>query len=619
MIPALRRLATGSARRMARAVGATLLVAATTAACSGLPDSSTVTDGRRLDEPINEQIRIAAQAPVPGASPEQIARGFIRAGEDQGETHATAKGYLTHSSVDLWRWAAQETVIYNRASDLQVRRTGDSSIEVRVAPVGMLSTDGRYRDVAPGTVVRAVFGLSRVAGEWRLELPREGFGLWLEASAFDNLYVAAPIHFVTLSGRELIPDTRWFLKGPRLATSLARAQLEPVPPHLAGAVKSGFPASTRLAVNSVPVEAGHAQVDLSAAALSAGAEDRRAMWAQLSATLTRAFVTSISVSVEGTQLELPGLGTTLTAPQDVGYGFTSPVLSDSALLRTADTFRRINPFFIPDDAKAQGRRGTESLKPDDPTRMPVGWVRLSLSRDEKQVAAVGGDLEEVSIWPAGEEPLHFREDWSGLVRPSYDRDQYLWIAGRGPQGPAVWALNTSSLVPTPEPQPLDVPWLGEDEVVALTISADGTRALVITRSPASGAERLLVTGVVRERGGRPVALAEPMAQAQPLEALEDVVWLDAESFAVLGRLADDDGTRPWIGRVGVGLDGLRVRYGQTDPSRERLEPVPGARAITTAGGLRGLICLTDDGDVRAKAGLSWRSIATGSDLLLPGR
>jgi hypothetical protein len=110
-----------------------------------------------------------------------------------------------------------------------------------------------------------------------------------------------------------------------------------------------------------------------------------------------------------------------------------------------------------------------------------------------------------------------------------------------------------------------------------------------------------------------------MRQAQPLSTMEDVVWLDAESFAVLGRLTDRDETRPWIGHVGAGLDGLRVRYGQTDPTRERLKEVPGARTITTAGTLRGLIYLTDDGDVLAKAGLDWRRIASASDLLVPGR
>lgn len=605
--------------RRVRLVVAVLVVAGSAGACAGLPETSPVTEGRRLDEPINEQIRVAALRPVPGASPEQIARGFIRAGEDQSDTHATAKGYLSHASVDLWRWSAKETVIYNRASDLRIERSGDTTIEVSVAPVGVLSTNGRYHDVQPGTVVRTTFGLTKVAGEWRLELPQDGFGLWLEASAFDNLYVAAPVHYVTPSGRELVPDTRWFPKGPRLATSLARAQLEPVPAHLSGAVITGFPPSTRLAVNSVPVESGHAQVNLTNAARDAGLEERRAMWAQLSATLARAFVSSISISVEGTEQELPGLGTTLSSPQEVGYGFTPVPLFDSALLRNGETFTRIDPTFIPDDVRVQERSGVMSLSSDDPSEMKPVWIRLTMSRDGRQVAAVGGDLEEVSIWAAKEKPVQLREDWSGLIRPVYDRYQYLWVAGQSGGVPRIWTLNTAALVPPPVPNVVEVPWLGEDDVVALTVSADGTRALVITQDPETKAAQLSVAGVVRAPNGLPTALAEPLRQAQPLAAMRDVVWLDRESFAVLGHLSDRDETRPWVGHVGAGLDGLRLRFGQTDPTRERLEPVRNAMTITTAGSLRGLIVITDNAEVQAKAGLSWRQIATGTDLLVPGR
>ena len=606
-------------RRVA-VVLAALLVAGVAAGCAGLPDSSRVSDGRRLDEPINDQFRVTAQLPVAGASPEQIARGFIRAGEDQAETHATAKAYLSEPSVGRWRWSAHDTLIYNRASDLHVRRTGDSSIEVSVAPVGMLGTDGRYRDAEPGTVIRTTFGLTQVAGEWRLELPEEGFGVWLEATAFDNLYIAAPVHYVTPSGRELVPDTRWFPRGPRLATSLARAQLEPVPPHLAGAMSTGFPAATRLAVDSVPIESGHAQVDLSSIALSAGLEERRAMWAQLSATLSRANVSSISISVEGTGLELAGVGTSLSAPQEVGYGFTPAPVFDSALIRSGKTFKRIDPTFIPDDANAQGRRGAQSLKPDDPNQPAGEWTELTLSRDGNQVAAVGGDFKELSIWAAHEKAMRIPGSWSNLIRPAYDRNQYLWIAGRAGGSARIWTLNTASLVPHPKPVVVDVSWLGGNEIVALTVSGDGSRVLIITRDPKTRTSQLHVTGVVRAPSGQPAALAEPLRQAQPLSQMKDVVWLGAESFAVLGRLTDRDDVSPWIGHIGGGLDGLRVRIGLSDPTRERLEPVPGgARTITTAGGQRGLICLTDDKKVMAKAGLSWRQIGEGTDLLVPGR
>lgn len=605
--------------RRAGVVLAALLVAAVAAGCAGLPESSRVSDGRRLDEPINDPYRVVAQSPAPGASPEQIARGFIRAGEDQAETHATAKAYLSEPSVGRWRWSAQDTVIYNRASDLRVRKTGDS-IEVSVTPVGLLATDGRYRDAAPGTVIRTTFGLTQVAGEWRLELPEEGFGVWLQANAFDNLYLAAPVHYVTPSGRELIPDTRWFPRGPRLATSLARAQLEPVPSHLAGAVSTGFPASTRLAVNSVPVESGHAQVDLTSSALSAGLEERRAMWAQLSATLSRANVSSISISVEGTELDLAGLGTTLSSPQEVGYGFTPAPVFDSALIRSGKTFKRIDPTFIPDDAKGQGRRGVQSLKPDDPSEPDGEWTALTLSRDGNQVAAVGGDLKELSIWPAHEKVVRVTGNWSNLIRPAYDRSQYLWIAGRAAGTAHIWTLNTASLVPAPKPVAVEVPWLGGNEIVALTVSGDGSRALIITKDPKTAANQLFVAGVVRAPNGQPTALAEPLRQAQPLSQMTDVAWLGAESFAVLGRLTDRDEVSPWIGHVGGGLDGLRVRVGQSDPTLERLEPVPGgARTITTAGSQRGLICVTDDKKVWAKAGQSWRQIGVGTDLLVPGR
>lgn len=609
----------GALARRLRMVVAAVVVAGTMAACGGLPHTSPVSEGRRLDEPIREAIRAAPLAPVAGATPEQIAEGFIRAGEDDDETHATAKVYLAHSSVDLWRWSTEETVIYNRASDLRIRRTAEDSIMVSVTPVGVLSTNGRYRDVPPGTVVSATFGLTQVAGEWRLELPREGFGLWLEGSAFDRLYVAAAVHYVTPGGRELVPDTRWFLSSSGLTTSLARAQLEQVPSYLAGAVTTGIPPATRLAVSSVPVASGHAQVDLNTAARGASAEERRAMWAQLSATLSQASVTSISISVEGTDLELPGLGTTLSGPQDVGYGFSTVPAADSALVRDGQQLKRIDPSYIPDDVKARGRRAISPLA-DDPRQIPEAWVRLTMSRDGSQVAAVGGDLRELSIWPANDNLVPVEPFGTDLTRPAYDRSQRLWVAGRDVGGEArIWTLATSSLVPPPKPEVVAVPWLKGRDVVALTVSADGTRVLLVTRDRKGGPDQLLVAGVRRAADGKPTALAEPLRQGQSLARIRDVVWLGADSFAVLGRLAERDAFRAWTGHIGAGLDGLRVRLGQPDPTRERLEPQPRARTITTAGGSRGLILLTDDGRILAKAGLNWRELSEGTDLLVPGR
>ena len=118
--------APASHRRGARAVrgrrfAALLLVASTVlAACGGLPGTGPVVEGRALGEALNEPVRVVAVGPVDGASQEAIVRGFLRAGEDIDETHATGTLFLAPQSVDLWRWSSEDVVVYD--GDLTVKQ-----------------------------------------------------------------------------------------------------------------------------------------------------------------------------------------------------------------------------------------------------------------------------------------------------------------------------------------------------------------------------------------------------------------------------------------------------------------------------------------------------------------
>ena len=316
-------------------------------ACGGLPESGPVIEGRSLGEAINEPVRVAATGPRDGASQEEIVRGFLRAGEDSDETRQTGKRFLAPQSVDLWRWSTQEVVVYD--SDLSVRLVDEETVQVRATEVARLGPDGRYTEQAAGTKATLTLGVRKVGGEWRIDLPRDGFGLWLDSDQFDRTFTSRMVYFVTPSGRDLVPDFRWFPNGPRLATTLARAQLGRVPDYLENAVVTGVPTNTRLAVNAVPVVGGRAQVSLSSEALSADPDDRTAMWAQLTATLSQvSSVSSVSLAVDDTPLELPSGVSSASSAAELGYDTVTNRTFDTALLRRGDELSRLDPRFLPD-------------------------------------------------------------------------------------------------------------------------------------------------------------------------------------------------------------------------------------------------------------------------------
>ena len=594
----------------ARGLAALLLTVSTAlAACGGLPGTGPVVEGRALGEVLNEPVRVVAVGPFDGASQEAVVRGFLRAGEDTDETHATGQAFLTPQSVDLWRWSSEDVVVYD--GDLTVRRLGDDTVEVSADALARLTPDGRYVEQPPGTREKVTFGLTKVGGEWRVELPKSGFGLWLDNDQFNRVYVNRVVHYVTRTGRDLVPDSRWFPIGSRLATTLARAQLSAVPSHLAGAVATGVPAGTRLAVNAVPVSNGRAQVNLSSEALSADPAGRAAMWAQLSKTLSQiASVSSVSLAVDSTQLELPGGVTTVSSAAELGYDVVPKTFLDTAQLRTGDALRRFDPRYVPDTQDA--KRPDLKPKDGDIARIPDTWRSLALSVDSKQVAAVSANGRDLSIWRATEQPRTVASFATSLIRPVYDSDGYLWIAGSDEQGDdRVFVLDSVSSDPDSAPKPISTPWLGDRRVKAIAVAADATRVLIVTTDRSGGDEQLGLSGIVRATNGEPQALAQPLRQAQSLTRIQDVTWLDPVGYAVLGQERKGDPMRAWLATIGAGVDGTRT-------GAARLGAVPGAVTITTVGGPRGIIIVTSDNRVLARAGSNWPLIERGSDVLVPG-
>jgi hypothetical protein len=295
---------------------------------------------------------------------------------------------------------------------------------------------------------------------------------------------------------------------------------------------------------------------------------------------------------------------------DLGYDVVQRSFADTALLRTGDTLRRIDPRYVPDTGAA--KRPDLNPKGGDVAQIPDSWVDLALSVDGKQVAGVSTDRTLLSVWRSTEQPRRFPYFASALTRPVYDASGYLWVAGRDDSGHSrVYALDSVSSDPASTPKPVSTPWLGNRRVRALSVSPDGARVLVLTTDANGTDDQLGLCGIVRATNGEPQSLSRPLQQAQSLTRIQAVTWLDAFSFALLGQVRSGDAMRPWLATVGAGVDGTRPGVG-------RLGAVPGAVAITTVGGPRGLLLVTNDGRVLARAGSNWPLIERGSDLLVPG-
>lgn len=585
-------------RRYAATLAAGAVLAVT--ACGGLSTSSAIQPGLEVGSVQENEVRVEVNPVAPGSSPQQVVQGFIRAAAASDDAYQVARSYLGSGPQSSWR-PDSSVVVFGSDTEVTYEPGDDNTVTAVAHATARIDGQGRYQELPPQSSAQVTFGLERTGGEWRISQVPDDFGTWLSQADLDRLYDPFRIYYVSAGDHRLVPDIRWLPLGTGLATRLARSLLTGVPDYLKGAVRTDIPAGTRLAVDAVTIDSGTAKVDLAATKLGNDPGQRQNLGAQFLATVSQApGVERVALQLEGATLQMPNGDSTVESLSLLGFPSPSdPVVKP--VLRTGTTLVPVDP----DDVGDNGR-----IPPPATTTYPTvqpGWAYLAMSRSGQEVAGVGGDRAQLVRW-RGTTQVQLTSPGTMLTRPTYDREDVLWVAGRSNGETRVWAVNAAADpgdAGKSTPQTVSADWLRGRTVVSLRLSPDGQRVAVVTTDRNGRTPRVEVAGVVRQPNGLPASLSTPLRLAPTLTLARDLVWVDDATVAVLGRLTSTQVIRPWLVPLG----------GPIAAGPE----IAGARTITTVNGERGLVVTTDDHEVLIRAGSRWQRVGEGTDLLVAAR
>ncbi len=576
-----------------------LLGTLTLTACTGLPTDHSPRPGEAVLGQPRQLVQAQPDPPTPGATPQQIVRGFLRANVGLAEDHQVARSYLTEELGASWI-PTDHVLVLDGASALE--STGEEQVRANVSARGELGDDGRLQEYPTQSLARSeAFSLTRVQGQWRINGFPDQFGLWLSASDFERQFRTVSVYYGSPGDDVLVPDVRYFARDEGLPTALARAVLEPLPDYLVGAVVSAAGEETELLAGAVPVDPGTgvATVNLKAPGLGEDAPMAKLLWAQLVQTLTQAGgVRAVDVQVNGQPLVVSGVQGPVSSVTELGYRASDQAV-EVAVLRARDELTLVDATNYALDDLAEERAAEIDLP-----RPPETWEELATNVALGEFAGISRDRSTLWQWRAGNEVTR-SEIGTALSPPAYDRTGTLWVAGRSPGGPRVWVLSSTDPLGAVARR-VRTPWLEEGTTVQdLRVAPDAQRAVVLLRDDTTDEQQIGIVGIVRDGERSAVALTAPRVVASTIESVDTVAWASSTTLAVLGRKAQEEIATPYQ----VPLNGWVLPLPAEDASQH-------LRAIPDGEGFE-LVLVAGDGEIFTRSGGGWYSYRNGDDLVVP--
>ena len=538
---------------MRKSLALALVLAVT--GCASLPMSGPIRIGPDLAPATDsESFYYSPALPADGATGAEILAGFLAAGTAPQNDYAIAREYLEESIKSVWN-PNQELLIQN--SSPKVQMISDETAIVEIEVLARIDSSGRYENLPAGTTRVLEYGFALQNGQIRL-ISAPDVTVVIRP-VFDVVFKSYSIFFLDQSKRNLVPELRWFPATPATGTKLVNALLAGPSSWLAPFVISAVPSGTKLSIDAVAITRRVAQIDLSAEALAAGAEDRPAIKAQLLATLSQLpNVDEVSISIERSTQDIPN-----------SELVSSPLVPRSVL--------------------ALGPEGLESLTGSNRNSSSAGLAffenrSVSLlaasSQADSLAAATNSGVYRTGLANPGT-TAELVSSKTSLIALEYDQQQFLWMVSAGSE---IQAMSATGQLVT-----VSAPSLGRQQVLGFALSPEGARVAVLLKS--GNRTRVLVAGVIRDASGAPTALAEPLEIASELESPILISWYNPVTVAIVNQ----------------GTDPVSLTLATLGGTARSVPALNQATALVSAGAGSGPFLLTSSGELSVYLGSFWSS------------
>lgn len=436
-------------------------------------------------------IRVIARPPEPGMSQVDIVQGFLEASANTTDL-SVARQYLDAPAVTSWSPAAAISVV---TGPLLVEPLMPGVWRVTSPLEGTVDAQGIWRVAPVGAQLEADFQMREVNGEWRIvAMPP---GLILARSVAERALSTYAVHFLDATFRRLVPEIVVVSASEAsIATVLIRRLLDGPASAMASAVTTAVPVGTRLALESVPVVDGVAQVSLSDEVLTANATERAALSAQILRTLAAVpGVSSARITVGSTPLEIPGVPVVQSLDRWARFDSTGS--------------SRLQQVFGVRDGDVVATSVTREARPEPVTSSSLPVAEVAVSDATGRMAAVSADR-------------------TVLLTGRLDRTLEPVLSGRLLTSPVmtsggVWVVDRGVGV---------VSWEGGRRSRVSALMQDGTEVSQAVERIDLAADRARVLVVVRQ-SGRSVAMVGHVERLADVERISGLRRIDRESGSVV--------------------------------------------------------------------------------------